>query len=85
MNDEELELQELLDLKGVINSELFKKYFSEPIYRELEELKNSYDCKTLVELNHTKGKYRGLKTFIDIVENIDKKIENKKIEVSDKA
>lgn len=79
--DEELELQELLDLKGIINGDLFKKYISKPIYESLSELKDAYDCETLNELHRTKGEKKGLKTFTDIVENIDTKIENKRSEL----
>jgi hypothetical protein len=80
--DEELELQELLDLKGIINGDLFKKYISSPIYEALNELKDAYDCETLIELSRTKGEKKGLKVFTDIVETINTKIENKRSEIS---
>ena len=82
MQDEELELQELLDLRGMMDGELFKKYLTEPLRKELEELKGAYDCESLKELYATKGHKKGLKAFLDKVDGIDRQIENKRLEVS---
>lgn len=80
--DEELELQELLDLRGMMDGELFKKYLTEPMQAELESLKDAYDCDSLKELYRIKGQKKGLKTFLDIVDGINRRIENKRLEVT---
>lgn len=83
MNDElQLELNELNALRGVFDSEEFKKYVLAPVQAELETLKNAYDCESLRELHTIKGKKQGLRIFLDIVENISTRIENKRLEAS---
>lgn len=82
MDDLKLELEELNDLKGMVNSDTFRKYILEPMQKEVDELKPAYDCDTLRQLNTLKGKEQGLRTFFSLIENIDTRINNKQLEIN---
>ena len=75
------ELQELYEFKIMVESKLFQKYLMEPLKKEIEGLKNAYDCGTLEELVHLKGYNKGLKFVIGILKQTDNDTRNKKTEV----
>lgn len=81
MSELQLELNELLELKGMIGSDVFQKFFFTPIKKELDNLKSAYDCQTLNELNRLKGRKDGLELFFNVIERIDTDIANKKYEI----
>ena len=75
------ELDELWDLKLKIESQGFQKHIMKPLYEELDSLKPAYDCQTLRELATLKGKRQGLKQLIEILQQVDVDIRNKKDEL----
>lgn len=85
MSEIKLELAELQDFKGMINSDIFKKFILDPMQAQMNDLKSAYDCESLKQLYAVKGKKQGLQVFFNLIENIETKIENKKLEDSDEA
>jgi hypothetical protein len=67
----EKELNELIDIKHIVEGELFQKYFATPIYKEDKLLKDSYDCKSYDEFLEMRGKHWGLKRFFRCVDEIE--------------
>lgn len=85
MNEEiKIEIAELEDFKGMVHSDTFKKFILDPLNAQLEDMKDAYDCDTLRQLHTIKGKKQGLQMFFNLIENIDIKIENKKLEELEK-
>lgn len=74
------ELQELKTVIDIKNGALFQKYFVEPVYREVEKLKDAYDCESLRELATVKGKKQGLTFFIKLLKQIDEDFKVKELE-----
>ena len=80
MNPKE-ELQELYEFKNMIEMRVFQKYIMEPLKKEINSLKNSYNCQTLKEMNTLKGKYKGLMFLIKKLKEIENETRNKKTEI----
>lgn len=74
-------LQQLYDLKLVIESKAFQDNIIKPLYKELEKIKDAYDCKTMNELAIMKGRKQGLTAMIKILKGIDNDIKNLKYEI----
>lgn len=74
------ELEELYNVKRMVESGEFQKYFAEPLYKELEDLKPAYDCDSLKELHTLKGKKQGLELFTGILKSIPTLVKNKEYE-----
>jgi hypothetical protein len=79
------ELQELYEFKIMVESRIFQKYLMEPLKKEIDGLKNAYDCKTLVELSELKGKEKGLRYIIGLLKQADNDTRNKKTEIESTA
>jgi len=79
------ELNEFYEFKIMVESRLFQKYLMEPLKKEIESLKNAYDCGTLEELIHLKGYNKGLKFVIEILKQTDNDTRNKKTEIDNTA
>lgn len=77
----EMELAALHAVRGMVESDEFRKIVLEPVKRALESLKDSYDCDSLKELGEVKGKKEGLRVFLDIVEGLNQQIQNKQFDV----
>lgn len=75
------ELQELLEVKRMIESKLFQEYIVAPIRGYQDKLKEAYNCKSLTELATIKGKKAGSEKFFDILKDIDVDFINKKNDV----
>ncbi len=71
------EINDLIEARDVKNSEVFQKYFVQPVYERLDALKAAYDCDTLKELHRLKGEKAGLKFFINLLKSIDENIKIK--------
>ncbi len=69
--DLERELAELIDVKHLVEGELFQKYFATPFYQEKKKLKTAYDCKNMYDLKYTQGRYEGLQKLFDVVDEIE--------------
>jgi hypothetical protein len=74
-------LNELYSLKLKIETKEFQDYIMKPLFAELDRQKNAYDCKTLTELHHIKGKKEGLMFLINLFKSIDTEIKNTKYEM----
>ena len=75
------EHDELWDLKLKIESKGFQKHIMEPLYKEIDKLKDAYDCKSLTELATLKGKAEGLKVIIKLLKQVESDLKNKKYEL----
>jgi|WetSurMetagenome_2_1015567.scaffolds.fasta_scaffold470939_2 hypothetical protein len=75
------ELNELYEFKIMVESRLFQKFLMEPLKKEIESLKNAYDCDEINELHFLKGKEKGLRYVIEILKQKDNDTRNKKTEV----
>ena len=75
------ELQELYEFKNMIQMKVFQKFIMEPLMKELNNLKYSYECKTLQEMQTLKGKQTGLSWLIKRLKQIENDTRNKKNEV----
>lgn len=71
------EINELIDARNCKDSEVFQKYFVEPIKKELDGMKYAYSCDTIKELHTLKGKRQGLTFFLKLLKNIDEDIKIK--------
>lgn len=67
----ERELGELIDVKHMVEGELFQKYFATPMRKELKGLKDAYDCDSLKELHEIKGKRWGVNQFFKQVDELE--------------
>lgn len=67
----ERERSELLEVKQMVESELFQKYFAEKIHKKKKALKSAYDCKNMEELKKTQGKAEGYEEFYKCIQEID--------------
>ena len=74
-------LNELYAVKRSYQSKEFQEYVMKPLYAELDNLKDAYDCKTLTELSLIKGRQQGIKKIIDIFKGIEIEIKNLKYEI----
>lgn len=70
----EQELSDLIDVKHMIEGELFQKFFASPIILEDKALKNAYECENMEELNFVKGKHEGLRKLTSIVDEIESRM-----------
>jgi hypothetical protein len=75
------EYDELWDLKLKIESKGFQKHIMEQLYKEIDKLKVSYDCKSLTELATLKGKAEGLKFLIKLLKKNELDLKNAKYEL----
>jgi hypothetical protein len=71
------ELEELIDMKAHIESPTFQKFIVDPVKKELDKLKYSYDCDSLRELNVLKGKKQGLMFLLKELKRIETNYQNK--------
>lgn len=78
--------EELTRAKQMLESDEFQKYIMQPVFEEMDKLKNAYDCESLRELSTVKGKKQGLKFIIGLSKQINSDRENThyEIEQSDK-
>jgi hypothetical protein len=53
--------------------------------KELDKVKNAYDCNTLSELKEVKGKKKGLTFIINLLKVADQDYRNKRNEINDTA
>ena len=68
------ELAELIDVKHLVEGELFQKYFATPFYQEEKKLKRAYQCQNMYELKYTQGFYLGTHKLFTIVDEIETRI-----------
>ena len=78
---DELELAELMDIKAHIESPVFQKFIVEPFKKELDTLKDAYDCDSLREMHTLKGKKQGLMFMFKTLKSIETKYKNSDFEV----
>jgi hypothetical protein len=78
LNDE---INEYLEIRQQIESQVFQKFIVEPLRKYQEGLKNAYDCQTLIELATVKGKKAGVDEFFKTLKRIDVEFKNKKNEI----
>lgn len=76
-------LQNLIDLKGYIETEAFQEFIVKAVDKELEKLKASYDCNTLEELAEVKGKKEGLELLRKILKQVNVDLKNTKFDLED--
>jgi hypothetical protein len=76
---EKLEL--LFELKTHIETRSFQELIMKPLFAELDNSKNAYDCNTLAELRTVKGKKQGLMFLIDLLKGVELDIKNTKYEI----
>jgi hypothetical protein len=74
-------LNELYAVKRSVESQEFQKHVMKPLLKELDKLKDAYDCKTLAELSELRGRNWGLKRTIDIFKQIETDIKSLKFEI----
>lgn len=77
------EFELLRELKGNIESEAFQERIMKPIYKELDKVKNAYDCESLRELATVKGKKQGLMFLIKTIKSIHTDFNDKWEELKD--
>lgn len=70
----ERELAELLDVKHLVEGELFQKYFAVPLKQKVKESKNAYACQNMYELKYNHGLYDGLTSLLELTKEIDNRI-----------
>lgn len=70
----EKDLAELIDVKHMVEGELFQKFFATPFHLADKKLKTAYECKDMDELKVIQGKHEGFKKLFDIVEEVDNRL-----------
>jgi len=70
----ESEISELLEVKHLIEGDIFQKYFALPLKKKIKESKNAYSCQNMYELKYNHGLYDGLSSFFSITAEIDNRI-----------
>jgi len=69
----ERELSELLDVKSMVEGQLFQKYFASPLHAQDKELKKAYDCKNMDELRYNHGLHEGITRIFQIMDEVETK------------
>lgn len=80
-----IELEELMEIRHLIEKPIFQKYLATPMREYQSRLKASYDCKTLTELATLKGRKDGSEQFFKILKQIDTDYKNKRYELESQA
>lgn len=75
------ELDEIIQLRAMIESGVFQKRLMKPLMKELDKVKNAYDCKTLSELATVKGKKDGLMFMLKLLKQVNQDYLDKKLEI----
>ena len=74
------EISELMEMKEMIQSELFQKYIAKPMKAERDRLRTAFFSDSLKESWRKGGKQEGIKLFMDIIESIHTDLKNKTYE-----
>ena len=77
------ELEELINFRSLVQSDEFQKFLMKPLMKELDKVKNAYDCNTLAELKEVKGEKKGLMFVIKTLKQTEAEYQNKKDEIND--
>lgn len=74
-------LEELYELKRLIESEEFQKYLAKPLREKQSKLKTDFFSDSLKDSWRKGGKYEGIQEFFKILKEIDNDIKNTKYEL----
>lgn len=74
------ELEELINVKNLIESSEFQKFFVAPMREKQNELRVSFFSDSLKDAWRKGGRMEGLKEFFEILKQIDVDYRNKKDE-----
>lgn len=74
-------LQRLYDLKGYVETEAFQINIMQPLFKELDKLKDAYDCESLREMATLKGKKQGLMFLVKRLKEIENEIKNLRYDI----
>lgn len=80
MTNEE-KLSQLFSLKEKIQTREFQEWIMKPLYAELENIKNAYDCDSLIELHTVKGRKQGLTFLIKLLKTAERELKNTKYDI----
>jgi hypothetical protein len=75
------EVETLIGLKHLIESEEFQKHFAKPMKAERDKLRTAFFSDSLKESWRKGGKQEGIKLFMDLVAQIPIDLKNKKYEL----
>ena len=74
------EIEELKEVVRMINSDDFKKYFSNPMRDKMDSKAIEFFAKDLKENWRTGGQVEGLNEFFEIIKSIKNDLKNKQFE-----
>lgn len=77
------ELEELFEIKHLIESEVFQKYLCKPLREKQDSIKSDFYSDSLKESWKKGGKIEGIEEFFDILKEINVSITNKRDEIED--
>jgi hypothetical protein len=77
------ELNELREVKRMIESDLFQKYFAKPLRDREDEIKNNFFSDSLRESWRKGGRKEGIEEFFKILKQINREYKNKKFDITD--
>jgi len=84
MTDKE-KLAELHAIRGMIETEVFQKYFVKPIKKEVKKVAVTFFAEDLKENWRSGGRFEGLNVFIDILKEIDNDYRNTRTDLESHA
>lgn len=79
----ENELEELQEVKIMIESGLFQKYFAKPLRERQGEIANNFFSDSLKDAWRKGGKKEGIEEFFKILKQIDRDFKNKQFDTTD--
>lgn len=74
-------LQELFEVKVMIESKLFQEYFCQPLRDKQGKLKVNFFSDSLKDSWRKGGRHEGIQEFFEILKQIDTDIKNTKYEM----
>lgn len=75
--------QQLVDLKGYIETEAFQNFIMKPLYAELSKISKLRDLKSWDDTCKAKGIEIGLETLKDILKQVEVDLKNTRSELDD--
>jgi hypothetical protein len=77
--------QQLVDLKGYIETEAFQNFIMKPLYDEMAKVKKLRDLKSWDETCKAKGQEIGLEKLKDILKQVEIDLKNTRTELEDEV